>query len=78
MKITIKKEHIRKGERRTPDSCPIALAIKEAGLGKVVYVNWRAAFVDGKEFPLPLEARLFVAGFDTGETVFPFSFNLDK
>ena len=86
MKIQVTEKHIKNGEPRSCEFCPIALAIKEV-LGENVFVNnnfevnWRSldAIIDGDLFchTLPKEASQFIDMFDDNSKVRPLEFELD-
>lgn len=76
MRIEVTKEDIDLGTRRNPCECPVARAIVRAagercsvGAYTVGFERWRWAL-------LPDDARDFIAAFDFGCSVSPFSFDL--
>lgn len=69
----IRQIHIDTGVQGEPDSCPVALAIKEAGYERSVGDE---IIIDGLKFKLPQAVSDFVADFDGGENPVPFSFDL--
>lgn len=86
IKVTVTKEHIRKGKRSSCTKCPVHLAL-EPYFGEDFTV-----FTDGIEFPapnnwyctkwlptpipLPPDARSFIYDFDEKQPVKPFTFYL--
>lgn len=86
MKITVTQEHIDKGKRKDHKCCPIALALKEAGLRNPSVVPGWATYQDfdwgGKRRTtqhrrLPTVAINFVVKFDKGWGIcLPFEFQL--
>lgn len=77
MKIEVKKTHIRRGKQRRPDSCPIALAIKES-LGVTNVQVWNDTIDIGKKsFDIPYDAEAFIEQFDEcKKNAEPFTFEL--
>lgn len=81
MKIEVKEKHIKKGKPRNSCDCPIALAMKDAGL-KDCFVE--CLFVDISNnletytmVNLPAKVSQFIHDFDEGLEVSPFEFELD-
>lgn len=74
--IKVTKKHIRRGMRESKDSCPIALAMKEAGAFPELEVTNFMAFWRGRHSDLPRSARRFVKTFDAGRPVKAFNFYL--
>lgn len=80
MKINVTAEDIRLGKRGTPNSCPIARAIKRRLTNRDVWVSDSEVWVKvpfRRYVDLPKEARDFVKDFDRSRDVKPFSFNLE-
>lgn len=81
MRVNVTQEHIDKGARMSCDGCPIALALKEAGLPDVeVFANRvsRNAFTSDLEtWELPTNARAFIQSFDNYRIVEPFHFDIE-
>lgn len=73
--ITVTEDDIKKGCAGSNCACPIALAAARVFGGVVNVANTRI-HVDGKIYLLPMEARIFVRGFDTGCVVKPLTFNI--
>lgn len=75
--INVTQEDIDKGQRRSPETCPIALAASRILSSKVqvgiigMYTKQRAIT------NIPLLAKQFIIKFDDGEKVGPFSFEID-
>lgn len=78
MRIEVTQEDIKKGERHSGISCPIALALKRALPGRHVGVSEETADIgENARVLLPLEAQDFIDDFDDGLGVDPFAFELD-
>ena len=79
MIVTVTEKHIKEGKPYDKCECPVSLALKDLGYTPVVDV--KAAYIKKGEdefvAPLRAEARDFVARFDRGQEVFPFSFELE-
>lgn len=79
MKISVTKADIAKGEPGDCMSCPVALALKRKA-SKVTVGSTVADFKwKGRKYlevRLPLEAIEFIAKFDCGASVKPFTFNI--
>ena len=79
MKINVTRECIRKGNPSSPDSCPIALALKSHGVPFLGVISDLIETSDfSVDFILPLKAQRFIEDFDTEVKVKPFSFNIPK
>ena len=78
MKITVTKEHIKKGKPNLGYACPIALAVREQlHLSAVeVHVDGAGITAGTMDYEIPRAAVLFFWRFDEGKSVKPFSFNL--
>lgn len=83
MKVTVTQEHINDGERYSPHSCPIALAlgdnvswINRVSVGPSSF-SIQHVFSEERYF-LPKEAMLFVKQFDSGKTVEPITFEAER
>lgn len=80
IRVEVTDRHIREGRRNSCNSCPVALAIKDAGVpGPLVYVDdvfvpnyegfeWEAVFLGG--------VSGFIDAFDCEDKVQPFGFDL--
>lgn len=78
MKISVKQEHIERGEREEPYACPVALAMRES-LGKKVYVDRLEFLINGSVVAkLPKSCARFIETFDRGLPVKPFSFRIKE
>jgi hypothetical protein len=79
LKITVTQEHIENGEACSSDSCPLALALKEAGF-KNAFVGGGYIFFDSRDPDRYIAMRWdiydFVRDFDTKKPVRPFTFEL--
>ena len=76
MKIKITQDHITNGKRLNGESCPIALALIDAGFCNID-VRVGRVFLGSAIIPLPTVARAFMGQFDRGYTVIPFEFEFD-
>lgn len=80
MKIKVTQEDIAKGIPEDEGSCPVALALKHAGMMDVEVSLERAEAWYGRRLfnvELPSKARRFIKRFDAGKLVKPFSFTLN-
>lgn len=80
MTIRVTKQHIAKGLAHKCTSCPIALAMTDAGLSDVSVGSYDATyFRDGcffrVQFPIAISNR--IEQFDLGYEIEPFSFELN-
>ena len=81
MKIEVKQEHIDKGYRRSKCWCPVALALRDAGLEQPSVNPLRIIYSRGLHTvgcEVPESAKQFILAFDVGECVKPFSFALEE
>ena len=83
MRIKVTQKNIDKGYRGSCDTCPLALALKEAiPTARLVSVGTesigftREGQSRWKIIKLPPQARFFVDDFDAGKPVKPFEFDL--
>jgi hypothetical protein len=82
VKIKVTQEHIDKGIRCSPYSCPIALAVEDYDSSIKFSVGVSKINIYGdvsepcKQYRLPEEAREFVDKFDHDFIVEPFEFEL--
>jgi hypothetical protein len=85
MKITVTQEHIDKGVRVNGYSCPITLALRDAGFVRPC-VGIHRCYVSKKRFwfgysrydgTLPSNAVEFVRNFDVCNPVEPFTFEIE-
>lgn len=77
MKIEVTQEDIRNGKCKSFWGCPIALALARAGF-KDVIVSAAYACSKDKTLDFPVEALHFINRFDRGETVKPFTFEINE
>jgi hypothetical protein len=78
MKITVTAEDIKNGKPDMPEFCPIALAVKRAGLCEHPYViSTYIDCEDGTFYDLPHNASEFITMFDAHKTVQPFEFDIE-
>lgn len=82
MLIKVTQEHIDKGLRAVPNSCPIALAILDTCQCGFISVGVNNCVFDvdnhSKSVYLPLMAILFIRLFDSHQPVEPFEFELEE
>jgi hypothetical protein len=87
LRIKVTKSHIDVGRLGSPDYCPIGVAVNsEIYEGYYAYILEEEIMVINRSeekydscvgvIPLPRSARRFIARFDKGLTVKPFSFDL--
>ena len=75
MKITVTRKHIFCGVVKSPSSCPIALAAKDAGISSPYVNGYLLDRIDhSRKYLLPAEAMAFLGRFDNGDDVAPFTF----
>jgi hypothetical protein len=78
--IQVSEEDIKKGEKKEPECCPIALALDKKGFKEIYVGDCYLDFEDEKgdyhQFMLPNKAMKFISCFDKGENVSPFEFTL--
>ena len=78
MRIVVKQEHIKSGIHKSPISCPIARAVREAfGVDDVGATHY-SIYVAGKRYEVPDSVQSFIKRFDDGEVVEPFEFELKE
>lgn len=79
MIIRVTEDHIRRGWRYASCSCPIALAMQEAGITDPS-VGPHSVFWDHprKMAPLPQHLRAWVLAFDRHERVMPVEFEMPE
>lgn len=81
IKISVTKDHIRSGFTKSCYMCPIALAMKAAGLESVLVapVSGLAWKFNGTvhRAPTTMELASFIFNFDNGVAVEPFEFELN-
>ena len=82
--VTVPQDHIDRGERQNGESCPVALAITrrmpkwtEVDVGETMFTFVLPSGERDTSF-LPEEACHFIASFDAGKPVEPFTFALDR
>lgn len=80
MKINVTKKHVDNGKPCACSSCPIALAMQDMGfvvsVGTPTVTLQKVAYSRTNHVVMPREALMFIAGFDMGDKVEPFSFSL--
>jgi hypothetical protein len=79
MTIEVTQDDIDRGRSQSFTECPIAIACRRA-TGMTILISNEYAYIDAwhEQSHLPQAARWFVAGFDNGCRVHPFSFELDE
>lgn len=81
MRITVTQEHIDLGRRMRSKRCPIALAMRDAGLTKprvlMSNVSWRVESGERLVRAMPMSAQQFRRIFDSYGQGQPFTFDLD-
>lgn len=87
MKLTIEvtQDDIDKGNRVSPVSCPIALAVKRQYRSRWLHsppnsvsVSQRGVTIDSQDYSIPKEARFFISDFDCDHDVKPFTFEMRR
>ena len=76
MRIQVTQEHIDKGERMRGRQCPIALALRDAGISDPTVFTSSIDFGE-RTVVSPDDVEAFVRRFDAGNRVRPFWFDLD-
>lgn len=77
MKVIISKKEIEQGVPNRCLFCPIALSLRKLlGEDKGIRVYQHRLEIDYNVYILPLKAQTFIARFDKGKSVKPFSFIL--
>ena len=74
--IEVKQEHINKGIRYQCYECPVALALRDSGFN-YVHVSYFSVRVNEEYVPLPKVVQSKIIGFDAGEPVSPFAFQIE-
>jgi len=77
MKITVTKYHILVGARSRTETCPVALAIKDAFSDLRVKVFWNHIHIKGKNIFLPDEIVKWIDDFDKCRPSKPITFDLE-
>lgn len=73
MRVKVTQRHINTGRRNSPWSCPIAKAVRGA-TGRTASVGPSEFSVGKRTYRLPARSRRFIARFDWGSPVKPFTF----
>ncbi|PWU15831.1 MAG: hypothetical protein C5B50_14730 [Verrucomicrobia bacterium] len=80
MKIIVSREDIQRGQRRDPEDCPVARALRRAGIGHSGVMGAAITFTDEQQHTtlllLPGEVQEWIARFDQGGEAEPFDFDL--
>lgn len=80
MKIEVTEQDIKAGNRKSSLCCPVALAMKRAGIKKPAVTGCYVSLFNEKRLihvKLPSVVEDFVDNFDNEGLVWPFSFDLD-
>jgi len=77
VKIKVTQRHIDTAYPGECDSCPVALAIRDAVDGRPVSVFYGSIVIGKSDCFMPDEVYDFVLDFDAGAPVEPFEFDLD-
>ena len=77
MRIKVTQDHIRRGLKSNRYSCPIALALNEAGVVGASVDNYAVVTSDGSFHALPTVAAKFIFAFDAGKQVEPLEFDIE-
>lgn len=81
-KVTITRAHFKAGRRCTIGYCPVALALKEAGVKDATVNRWGRKWhvgIRGKTFELPAEAKKVAVAFDYRKRVkLPVTFDFTR
>jgi len=78
LKVNVRASHIARGEREQCETCPIALAIRaitrrRAQVSDLIEVDTQPGMTH-RFYTMPKKAHKFIARFDAGRTVRPFTF----
>ena len=78
IKVRVTREHIQRGARGVPSRCPVAYAVRSEGFADVVVLDGTVDWFDPKFHCVtqPRAVRRFIARFDAGKPVKPFTFML--
>lgn len=77
LKITVTQEDIEEGQARSCHRCPVALAMSRTiGRELVVYPHYAGTLGMDVVCFFPSEVEQFIADFDEGKPVKPFSFTV--
>ena len=80
MTVTITNDHIQRGMKSNAKYCPIAIALSELyphRMNKIRVTNGNVTITGVDFYSLPFTAYEFINKFDAGETVNPFSFEIE-
>jgi hypothetical protein len=80
MRITVTTKDIEAGRRRDPSECPVAQALRRAGISHFGVTGMLVIIQDGrKHIPLVLPANVqeWILDFDWGSTMSPIEFELN-
>ena len=80
MKIIVSRDDIHRGQRRDPEDCPVARALRRAGIAHSGVMGAAITFTDEQQHTtlllLPGEVQEWIARFDQGGEAEPFEFEL--
>lgn len=78
--VEVTAEDIAKGVKEDCGACPVALALRRAGLGRAMVdgtsISWSFGVSGGGDVECPCHVAEFIESFDEGDDVEPFSFQL--
>lgn len=77
MVINVTQEHIDRGTKKECSKCPVALALKDAGFPNAFVGVFSIWPFEMTRLDVSNEVEEFIAAFDCGSIVKPFSFNLE-
>ena len=79
--VRVEQVHINKGIKQSFGSCPIALAMEDAGLDDVIVTGFSALYKLGDSYfraNLSFDCLGFTIRFDAGKDVAPFDFEMHE
>jgi hypothetical protein len=77
MIVHVTQKHIDEGLARQWHACPVALALRDAGIYCPEVLTRSVWVTSEREIPLPSDAERFIGIFDEHGAGVPFSFELD-
>lgn len=77
IEISVTAEDIKKGERCSLHTCPVALALARAQKKKSAWVDGVGTLIGERYIRLPLEVQTFILQFDKRVSVEPLKFQLE-
>lgn len=73
IRIEVTRKLIRRGRRGNPNACPVALALKAAGLSSPMVIRSSFSTWETKRGPLTKKVTRWIDAFDDGKPVKPMS-----